>query len=126
MPYRICKTFSFEAAHFLPAHDGKCRNMHGHSYRVEVVLEGELLEDAGAKQGMLIDFTDLKSFTSPLVDTLDHQSLNHLFGSPTAEVLAKYIFECIRVQLLLRSSNIVWVHRVRVWETTDSWAEYYE
>lgn len=67
---KVAKLFRWEAAHRLPWHQGPCRNLHGHSYRMTVELEGE--PDA---RGMLIDFQDLKRVVAPLVDAWDHAVL---------------------------------------------------
>jgi len=67
---RVAKRFGWEAAHRLPLHMGQCRNLHGHSYRMTVVFEGEPRED-----GMVIDFQEIKALVKPLVDTWDHATL---------------------------------------------------
>ena len=64
---RVAKRFRWEAAHRLPWHDGACRNIHGHSYRMEVVVEGPV-----DTQGMVIDFKDVKTALKPLVEAWDH------------------------------------------------------
>jgi 6-pyruvoyltetrahydropterin/6-carboxytetrahydropterin synthase len=63
----IAKDFHWEMGHRLPFHDAGCRNIHGHSYRMRVVLEGEVDD-----QGMVMDYYDLKTLVQPLVDMLDH------------------------------------------------------
>ncbi len=67
---KIAKRFRWEAAHRLPWHEGLCRNLHGHSYRMTVELEGE--PDA---RGMVLDFKHLKRVLKPLVDAWDHAIL---------------------------------------------------
>lgn len=67
---KVAKRFRFEAAHRLPWHPGACRHLHGHSYRLEVGLEGD--PDA---RGILVDFQDLKRLVQPLIDTWDHATL---------------------------------------------------
>jgi len=64
---KIAKEFHWEMGHRLPFHKGKCLNLHGHSYKAVVELEGEL--DAN---GMLIDYYDLKIIVQPIIDRLDH------------------------------------------------------
>jgi 6-pyruvoyltetrahydropterin/6-carboxytetrahydropterin synthase len=122
MPTRIGKQFRFEAAHHLPDHDGKCRRPHGHSYRVEVTLAGDL-EDAGPKNGMVHDFSDVSRFWKhELEPHLDHQDLNLTLADdcdpPTAELIARYLYRRFMGEL---GDD---VERVRVWETESSWAEY--
>jgi len=90
------KEFRFEAAHQLPYHDGKCARLHGHSWRGVVYVSGTGLNKSGSKAGMVIDYSDIKSYLKPLVDDyLDHHYLNKSTGleSPTSEEIAKWIFE---------------------------------
>ena len=67
---RVAKDFTFEAAHRIPWHEAGCRNLHGHSYKVTVALEGPI--GAG---GMVIDFKEIKSLVKPIVDSWDHSTL---------------------------------------------------
>ena len=67
---RISKSFRWEAAHRLPFHTGGCQNLHGHSYRMKVELEG-----APGENGMVMDFQDLKRALRPLIDSWDHATL---------------------------------------------------
>lgn len=88
----IYKEFLFDAAHYLPkvpvGH--KCRNMHGHTYKVKVMVEGAINQD-----GWVQDFGDIKKFTEPIRKLLDHNVLNEIEGleNPTAEILAVWIWE---------------------------------
>src|SRR5580704_11307035 len=80
---QIRKLFHFEAAHVLPHHPGKCRRLHGHSYRLEVAVDGPLRED-GPARGMVLDFDELATIVRPaILDRLDHASLNDLMPNPT-------------------------------------------
>jgi 6-pyruvoyltetrahydropterin/6-carboxytetrahydropterin synthase len=89
---KIFKDFRFEAAHFLPnvPESHKCRRLHGHSYRLRVLVEGKP-EDGS---GWVMDFADLKSIVKPVINRLDHQCLNDLPGleNPTAENLAIWLW----------------------------------
>ncbi|MGZ5475322.1 MAG: 6-carboxytetrahydropterin synthase QueD [Thermoanaerobaculia bacterium] len=89
----LVKDFRFEAAHWLPnVPDGhKCRRMHGHSFRGEVAVRGEI----DPKTGWVIDFADLRSAVDPIVKRLDHYLLNEIEGleNPTAERLAVWIWQ---------------------------------
>ena len=90
------KEFRFEAAHMLPHHDGKCRRLHGHSWRMTVRIDGTSLEDGGAKVGMLFDYGDISSIVNPIVrDYLDHYYLNETLDleNPTSEEIARWAFE---------------------------------
>ena len=71
---RITKKFSFETGHALSGYDGKCRNVHGHSYKLSVTVIGEPITDPShVKYGMVIDFTDLKKIVKEeIVDVFDH------------------------------------------------------
>lgn len=93
MRARVVRTFTFEAAHRLPnvPPEHKCARLHGHSFRVEVTVEGEV----GADSGWVVDFADLKRAWEPLHTALDHRYLNEIegLGNPTSEVLAAWIWE---------------------------------
>jgi 6-pyruvoyltetrahydropterin/6-carboxytetrahydropterin synthase len=114
---KITQAFSFEAAHFLPhvAPTHRCRAMHGHSYRVELKLEGPI----DPVTGFVIDFFDIEAAFGPLLAQLDHHCLNEIEGleNPTAENIAVWIWE--RTKTLLPQ-----IARVTVFETKDSYAEY--
>ena len=90
---RIFKAFSIEAAHYLPnlpeAH--KCRRLHGHSFRVEIHVSG----DVGAGSGWVVDFAFIKEAFRPLYEQLDHRCLNDVAGleNPTSENIARWIWE---------------------------------
>ncbi len=101
----------FDSSHYIPGH-GKCGKMHGHTYRVEVEVEGEL------KGGMVIDFADLKRALREVIDELDHRVLNDLIENPTCENICIYIYE--RLKEKLGDLKIV---RVRLYEGKDKWAE---
>jgi 6-pyruvoyltetrahydropterin/6-carboxytetrahydropterin synthase len=97
----IFKEFTFEAAHRLPnvpiGH--KCARLHGHSYRVEIHVAGEV----GEHSGWVMDFQDVKDAFAPLYEQLDHRYLNEVEGleNPTSEVLARWIWERLADALTL-------------------------
>lgn len=112
MKIEMTKRFTFEAAHILPWHPGKCSRPHGHSYKVEVTIKG-----APNENGIIEDFYRLKeTFQSQIERRLDHQDLNPIIENPTAERIAQWIF----IEM-----NAAWnacryngqVSRVRLWET---------
>ena len=108
----MTKSFRFEAAHQLPWHPGKCRNLHGHSYRLDVTVEGPL--DAN---GVVVDFDELEAHVrAEVVNRYDHSFLNDLIDNPTAELIAADAWK------RLESCGVA-VIRVVVWETPDAWAE---
>lgn len=88
----IFKEFGFEAAHRLPnvPEGHKCARLHGHSFRVEVHVRGEL----DPRLGWVMDFADLKAAVKPVIDQLDHYYLNEIAGleNPTSEVLARWLW----------------------------------
>jgi 6-pyruvoyltetrahydropterin/6-carboxytetrahydropterin synthase len=82
---QIRKSFTFEAAHVLPHHPGKCARLHGHSYRLDVALEGPL-QATGPAAGMVEDFEVVSRVVkAAILNELDHRSLNELMDNPTAE-----------------------------------------
>ena len=99
MHVRLSKTFHFEAAHDLPTFppDHKCRRLHGHSFRFDVIVEGEV----DPAKGYLIDYGDIKQAAAPIVKQLDHRYLNEIdgLGNPTSEVLARWLFDRLKPAL---------------------------
>ncbi|MCH7720049.1 MAG: 6-carboxytetrahydropterin synthase QueD [Planctomycetes bacterium] len=95
----LVRTFTFEAAHLLPQAPAghKCRRLHGHSFRVDLTVDGEVDE----RSGWLMDFGDIKAAFAPLLDRLDHHYLNEIEGleNPTAENLTRWIWERLRPDL---------------------------
>lgn len=80
----VTRRFAFEASHKLPWHPGKCANLHGHSYVLDVTVENDLTPD-----GIVIDFADLKAaVTKHVLDDYDHRHLNDILPNPTAELIA--------------------------------------
>ena len=73
--YFLQSEASFDAAHFLKGYDGKCKNIHGHRWRIVVKLSGDRLIPTGPKSGMLLDFGDLKAALNSLADEFDHALL---------------------------------------------------
>jgi 6-pyruvoyltetrahydropterin/6-carboxytetrahydropterin synthase len=108
---RIGRTYRFEAAHHLPLlpEGHKCKRMHGHSYRVQVVVKGSL-----DRRGFVADFAEIDALVLPLIAKVDHRVLNDIEGleNPTAELIAAWLLERIPAG-----------ESVRVWENDDCWAE---
>lgn len=93
---RVRRSFDFEAAHRLPLHPGKCRDLHGHSYRLRVTVDLPVDRETG----LAIDFADLKRIVRvEAVDRLDHTYVNDLLDNPTAERMAEWIWERLRAPL---------------------------
>jgi len=107
MRIRLAKSFSFEAAHFLPSfpEGHKCRRLHGHSFTVDVVVEGPL----DPVRGYLVDYGDIKRAVAPLQDELDHRLLNDLPGlaNPTSEMLAVWVWDRLHPVLPMLAEVIV-------------------
>ncbi len=150
MPYRICKTFEIENGHMLSKHPDKCRFPHGHTRKVELVLEADALDG----NDMVCDFKAVKEAVGEFLESFDHAmcmneadqmftELRNRYGEriigfeqidPTTEVLAKVIHDHLEDQLNMVGGQYgtkypvqagVRVAKVRVWETSSSWAEYY-
>lgn len=151
MPYRICKTFEVESGHMLAKHPDRCRFPHGHTRKVEIVVEADALDE----RDMVCDYKVLKEAVAGYLEQLDHamcmntddprfDAFKAMYGDriipfdtcdPTTEVMARTIYEACAKQLAdyMREPNpdyplrpAVRLVRVRVWETSSTWAEYGE
>lgn len=111
----------FAAAHNLINYKGKCEELHGHNWKVEVIVKGDMLD----KAGMLIDFKILKKFLKEILDKLDHKYLNELEyfkgKSPSSENIAKFIYDEMDRKL---SNSQAEIKEVRCWESINSCAIY--
>jgi 6-pyruvoyltetrahydropterin/6-carboxytetrahydropterin synthase len=120
--FEICVEETFAAGHALRDYHGKCENVHGHNYRVQVTLRGPQLDATG----LLVDFVEVKKLMHAVVDRLDHQFLNDLAPfdvlNPSAENIARYLFEQISGGLPMQAP--VEVAEVKVWETDRASATY--
>lgn len=126
MIVRDTKTFTFDSCHHLPFHQGKCKNLHGHTYTLEVTIEGSLVKEETAEYGMITDFANLKDIVKRLVvDKYDHQDLNNFFLNPTSEVMAKVIFYDLRTEFDSLNVNYS-LHSIKLWETPTSCTEVLE
>ena len=123
MPIFLTKKFRFEAAHYLPKMPvgHKCRRMHGHSFEIEVVLQGE----TDPETGLLIDFGEVKQVVKPYIEMLDHWCLNDvgeresidLLQNPTSENLAQWLYETL-------VDKLPGLYSIIVHETCTSKCEY--
>jgi 6-pyruvoyltetrahydropterin/6-carboxytetrahydropterin synthase len=104
----LVKTFRFDAAHSLPElpEGHKCRRLHGHGYRVDVHVTG----DVDAAAGMVMDFGEINRVVSPVLEALDHRCLNDVAGldHATSEMIAKYVWDRVRPSLPSLSAVVVW------------------
>ena len=121
--FRVSVEETFSSGHALRGYRGKCENVHGHNYRVQVSIEGPQLDGIG----LLVDFTHVKHALRGIIAGLDHQFLNDLDAfkvvNPSAENLAKYFYDETRRGLseLPEGADIT---EVIVWETDTSSAIY--
>ena len=140
---RVTKIFRFEMAHALWGYDGLCKNIHGHSYVLRVTVRGKPIEDPSDKKlGMVIDFGDLKRVVhTHIVDIFDHSlvlsehapiekfaGINDMFDrktwfpfQPTAENLVSHFAGILQANLPVN----IQLHSVRLYETTNSYAEWF-
>ena len=98
---KIAKEFRWEMGHRLPEHSGLCRNIHGHSYRMIVEINGEVLSN-----GMIIDFYDLGLIVKPILEKLDHSFLVYIKDKPVLDFLKKYKMKMVVVEYLATVENI--------------------
>ena len=118
--FEISVEETFAAGHALRGYRGKCENVHGHNYRVQLTIEGPELD----KIGLLVDFVEVKRLIRGVVDRLDHRFINDLppfdIVNPSAENLAKYFYDEIGARL----ASPVRLGQVRIWETDITSATY--
>jgi 6-pyruvoyltetrahydropterin/6-carboxytetrahydropterin synthase len=121
--FEVAVEQSFASAHALRNYKGRCENVHGHNWKVRVVIEGEKLDATG----MLVDFLDVKSFMGEILDRIDHQFLNEIppfdVVNPSAENIAEYFYQ----QLSGKLADIpvpVRIREVKIWETEIQSATY--
>ncbi len=151
MPYRICKTLEVENAHMLSKHPDNCKYPHGHSRKIEFVLESDSLDN----NEMVCDFKIIKEACIDFVEKFDHaicmntddpkfqqfkenyddRVIGYENMDPTTEVIAKDIFDRCNERLVeyrkndtsrFKLGDNVKLVSVKVWETSSSWAEYTE
>lgn len=110
---------SFSSAHNLRGYKGKCEDLHGHNWRIEVVVKSEELNNIG----IVVDFKELKKKLKAVLEEMDHKYLNKLAYfkkiNPTSENIAKYIYQKLITKIPLLDS-------VTVWENATSCATYEE
>ena len=137
--FKIAKEFQFDACHMLDGHNGKCHNLHGHTYRLLVEISNELITN-GSSADMVMDYADIKSVVKQqIIDQLDHaylynqnnanesqiaellqQMQRKIFAFPcrtTAEGMSKFIFDHL--------SQFLPVSIIKLWETPTSYCEYH-
>ncbi len=146
----VVKRYTFDAAHILPLHKGKCKNLHGHTYQVEVHIKGQVDESTG----MIVDFGQISHIVKPIIEGYDHSFIRPILGqdiSPSVENLyrlcikwgwklkhmdypqstAEFIAQQIQDEIIFRwqieyklvrlNKGKLWV-KVAIWETPTSYA----
>jgi 6-pyruvoyltetrahydropterin/6-carboxytetrahydropterin synthase len=119
--YEVTIKKTFSAAHILKEIGGKCEDLHGHNFIVEVTVRGESLN----QEDILIDFRDLKRWTNEVLEALDHKYLNEIevFNrtNPSSERIARYIHDQLADNVKTMGLNIA---RVKVWESENAHVAY--
>jgi len=109
----IAREFTFDSAHKLGWHKGKCKNFHGHTYRLQIWVKGPLTED-----GIVLDFAELDQIVKrKVVEILDHRLLNDIIENPTAENICIWVWN----ELI---GDLNCLYEIRLWETPKSFAVY--
>ena len=130
MEITVVKEFTFDAAHKLPSHPGKCKNLHGHTYRLQVGVKGPI----NPETGMVVDFAEVKWIVeSIIINILDHSYLNEMDRAeddlfpkqnPTAELMVAWMVRALTNFFNEQWEGIVKLALVRLYETPTSYAEW--
>ena len=124
----VVKTFLFDAAHMLPNYDGLCKNIHGHTYKLEIGVSGSI----NLHSGMVVDFAQLKQLVQDSIcKYLDHTYLNEVDQvdfprhMPTAENMVAWIHAILQAQVEIQTEpRNRHLQFIRLWETPTSYAEW--
>jgi len=121
--YDLMVEADFSAAHQLRGYKGKCEALHGHNWRVQIVVSSDKLNEIG----IVLDFHELKEISREVILPLDHSFLNDVFPfteiNPSSENIARWIYDSLKKKLQTRNCMI---SSVTVWENDSSSATYYE
>lgn len=121
--YELMVEERFASAHQLRGYKGKCENMHGHNFKVQVFVSADSLNQID----LAIDFHDLQAMVRETISSLDHAFLNEVFPfteiNPSSENIAKWVYDSIKKKV--NKDNIA-VSAVSVWESDTASATYYE
>lgn len=119
--YEVTIIKSFSAAHLLAEIGGKCEELHGHNFKVEVTVAAKELNP----NGLLIDFRFLKKILDEILENIDHKYLNTLTSftgmNPSAENISKYICDEMELKVKMAGVNMV---RVKIWESENAAVTY--
>lgn len=121
--YELTIETGFASAHQLRGYKGKCENLHGHNWKVQISVSAERLNDID----IAIDFHDLKKIANEVISPLDHAYLNDIFPftekNPSSENIAKWIFDSMKKKI---NDDNIRISAVTVWESDTASASYYE
>lgn len=110
----VCKEFTFDSAHKLPGYNGECANLHGHTYKLQIYIKGEV----DKKTGLVMDFKEIKNIVSEeVLKILDHKYINDIIENPSAENISIWIWDHLKDMLPL-------LYEVKLWETPTSFCIY--
>lgn len=119
--YELKIISDFAAAHNLRNFRGKCENLHGHNWKVEVVVRGRRLDESG----VVVDFGELKRATREILAEVDHQYLNDIpffrDRNPSSENIARFLFDRLAERLNVEDR---WIYSVSAWESADACATF--
>lgn len=114
--FLVTKEFTFDAAHYLPRYRGKCEHLHGHTYKLQITVKKEVLED-----GLAFDFVELKEIVKrEIIDRWDHQLINDHLENPSAENMCVHIWDMLSAHDSLRGC----LFEIKLWETPTSCVTY--
>lgn len=120
----VTKEFTFDSCHQLKEYNGACARLHGHTYKLQVTVEGKL-----DNIGMVVDFKELKTYIQEMIiKPLDHYNLNDkLWFNTTAENMVVYFYELLEkyfITLSEKEERYIAIKEVKLWETPTSFASY--
>lgn len=122
MPVSVTRRYNFESAHYLPnvADNHRCKRVHGHNYVVDITIGGK----PDPHTGFVLDFWDMDKIVQPIIDEIDHRTLNDIAGldNPTAELIAIWFRKKIGIQFFVKHQAII--ENIRVYETPNCWSDY--
>ena len=114
----LIREFKFDAAHYLAEYHGKCEKLHGHTYKLVVKLEG-----TPDHEGMIMNFVELKKIVEDhVLQYLDHACINDFIGQPSAENIAKWVWE--KLYPVFQKKENCRLYEIEVWETQSCGVAY--
>lgn len=121
--YELMVESQFSSAHQLRGYKGKCERLHGHNWRVQVVVSAEKTGETG----LVIDFHELKRIVDEILTTIDHSVLNQIFPfteiNPSSENIAKWLYDSVKKKI---NSRNIGISSITVWESENASATYYD